>query len=100
MNEELIKSLGLDALPPEEKAVVMGKFADTLLQAVIVRGLELLPEDKKDLLDEEIKKSPENAQDVLMDFFTANIPDFQSVIDGEVKQIKDQIANVLGDSKA
>ena len=100
MNDELIKSLGLEALPPEEKAMVLGKFADTLLQAVIVRGLQLLPEDKKDLLDEEIKKSPENAQDVLMDFFTANIPDFQAVIDQEVKRLKDRIADVVGDSKA
>jgi len=99
MNEELIKSLGLEALSPEEKAVVMGKFADTLLQAVIVRGLELLPEDKKDALDEAIKESPENAQDVLMDFFTANIPDFQSVIDGEVKRVKDRIADVMAGSK-
>jgi hypothetical protein len=95
-NEQLMKSLGLDALPPEEKAVVMEKFADTLFQAVMVRGLELLPEDKKDLLDEAIKKSPESAQDVLMDFFMANIPNFQSVVDEEVNRVKDQIVKVVG----
>lgn len=96
MNDELMKSLGLDALPPEEKATMMEKFADTLFQAVMVRGLELLPEDKKDLLDEEIKKSPESAQDVLMDFFMVNIPNFQSVVDEEVKRIKDRVADVVG----
>jgi len=60
-------------------------------QAVMVRGLELLPEDKKDLLDEEIKKSPESVHDVLMDFFMVNIPNFQSVMDEEVKRVKDQV---------
>jgi len=91
-----MKSLGLDALPPEEKAVIMEKFADTLFQAVMVRGLELLPEDKKDLLDEEIKKSPESVHDVLLDFFMVNIPNFQSVMDEEVKRVKDQVVNVVG----
>ena len=74
MNDGWMKKLGLDALPPGKKAVMTEKFADTLFQAVMVHGIELLPEDKKDLLDEEIKKSPDSAHDVLLNFFMVNIP--------------------------
>jgi len=96
IDEQLMKNLGLEALSPEEKAAIVEQFADVLFQAVLVRGMELLSEDKKDLLEEELKKDPDAGQDVFMDFFMANIPDFQSVIDDEMKRVKDRIDSVIG----
>lgn len=91
-----MKDLRLDALPPEEQVALVEQFADTVFRAVMVRGLELLSDDKKDLLEEELKKDSTGDQDVMMDFFMAHIPNFQLVVDEEVGRIKDRIAAAVG----
>jgi len=94
-SQQLIKALQIEALPPEEQAEVVEKFADTLFQAVLVRGIALLTEAQKNALDAEFKKHPDGAngtRDVLMDFLMANIPDFSSVVDEETKRLYERIA--------
>lgn len=94
IGQQLIKDLKLEALPPEEQLAVVEKFGDTVLQAVLVRGLESLTDAQKDALDAELKATPDGAQDILMDFFMANVPNFQAMIDEEVKRIHDRAAAI------
>lgn len=96
IGEQLIKDLHLEALPPAERMAVVEKFGDTLFQAVLVRGMEALTEPQKDALDAALKEKPDGGQDVLMDFFMANVPDFQTIVDEEAARLHDKIVSVIG----
>jgi hypothetical protein len=90
----LIKALGLDALPTEEQAAVVEKFGDVLFRAVLARGLSSLTEEQKDALDAALGKNKDNSPDVFMDFFMANVPNFQVMVDEEAKRIYDRAVRV------
>ena len=98
IGEQLIKDLKLESLSPDEQTAIIEKFSDTLFQAILVRGLESLTEAQKDALDVWLKERPDGGPDALMDFFIANVPNFQTVVDDETKRIRDRIMSVVGNS--
>jgi hypothetical protein len=96
IGNQLIKDLKLEALSPEEQMAMVAQFGDVLFQAVLIRGLQSLTEAQKGALDAELAKGPENGPDVFMDFFMANIPNFQAIVDEEMKRIHDRAMMAVG----
>jgi hypothetical protein len=96
IGNQLIKDLQLGALSPEEQAAIVAQFSDALFQAVLVRGIESLTEPQKDALDAVLEKDPDGGPDVFMDFFMTNVPNFQVIVDEELKRIHDRAMAVVG----
>ena len=76
---------------------MIAQFGDVLFQAVLIRGLQSLTEAQKGALDAQLAKEPNGGPDVFMDFFMANIPNFQTIVDEEMKRIHDRAMMVVGE---
>jgi hypothetical protein len=50
------------------------------------------------VLDAKLKENPNGGQDDLMDFLMTNVPNFQAIIDEEMKRIHDRAVSVIGDA--
>jgi hypothetical protein len=92
---DIIKEFGLEELPEAEKQDVIDQMSDVVMQAVLVRGLAALTETQQDALDAALEKNP-NDFDVILDFFAANIPNFDGLVQEEVARIKEQAKAVRG----
>ena len=84
---DIINEFGLEELPEAEKLALIEQLSDVVMQAVMIRGLESLDESQKDELDAALEKAPENI-DIMLDFFTDHIPNFDVMVQEEVARVR------------
>ncbi len=86
--ENLIKALGIETLPDEQKARILDQCAGVIEQRLMLRLMESLPEEKQTELGTLVKDGKDQA---INDFLGEMAPNFEDWIVDEAAQLKDEL---------
>ncbi|PKL72171.1 hypothetical protein CVV26_02775 [Candidatus Kuenenbacteria bacterium HGW-Kuenenbacteria-1] len=88
LKQNLIKVLGLENLPEEQKLSLIEKMTDVIQKRLLIRITEELKDEDK---DEFIKMSEEKNQMALVGFLQAKIPNLNKIIMEEMTKFKQEL---------
>ena len=86
LNIDLVKELGLDSLPPEQKKALIDQMQSVLESRINLEVLSILTEDQKKELD----KVLDSDQDLLQ-FLRSQIPNFDILVAETVANFKKEV---------
>ena len=90
-NENLIKLLGIESLPAENKVKLLEQVGELVEKRLILRVMEVLDEQKREAF---ISLLENNEQDQTIKFINSNIPEFASLLQEEVLNVKQELAEL------
>jgi hypothetical protein len=93
INEDLLKELGIDKLPPEKAEEMMATIGRILYQAVLIRVMERLTDPEKEEFGALLDRGAD--EDAVLAFLTAKVPDLNSIVEEEVAKFKTESMSVL-----
>jgi hypothetical protein len=96
LNENMIKILGIENLPEEQKADLIAKANELVQTRVLTRVFESLPKDKQEGLSSLIESGDEIS---ITNFINHNCPDFQKWMTEEVLKIKEDLSQLAKETK-
>lgn len=90
LQQNIIKVLGLEALPDERKLALLDKMTDLVQKRVSLKILEQLQENDKQELEQIMKKgSPEK----LGAFLSKKVPNLEELLKQEITTLKQEMKN-------
>ena len=92
--KNIIKELGLDALPPERQEEVILKIGELINQRIVVRVLEKLSEAEKDEFEKVLSEKMSD-QDAVMGFLKSKISDFDDMVAKEIADFKQSSLDMI-----
>ena len=96
IKKDLFDLFQIDKMPPEKGEEMLNRLANLVFQAVLVRALPLLSEE--DLAKyEEIVNGSEGG-DVLFNFLTEKVPEFNKIITEEVGALRRETEVKIGET--
>lgn len=86
LTANIVEALGLQALPAEEKQVMLGKMTDLLLKRVMLRVLD-------ELSDEQLASMPQEGSnpEELLKFVADNVPTYDEIMKEELTKLKEEV---------
>jgi hypothetical protein len=89
---DLAKLLGLDGLDAKEREETLMAISRLIFEAVLVRTVPLIPEDKLDTFETLLsgKKDEE-----LYDFLEHEVPSFEQIVDEEVDNFRTMAVRMM-----
>ena len=88
LDNELLKELGLDSLPVEEKNKMLGHIYETLEMRV---GMKLAEQMSNEQLDEFEAFIDKNDEAGALKWLETNFPDYKQVVADELSKLKEEI---------
>ena len=88
LDNNLLKELGLDALPVEEKNKMLGHIYETLEMRV---GMKLAEQMSNEQLDEFEAFIDKNDEAGALKWLETNFPDYKQVVADELAKLKEEI---------
>ena len=79
LKQNIMKDLGLDLLPPEERDEALLRVGNIIFKSVLLRVLDELDEKQKDAFDATLDANPDN-QEAVFEFLRSNVPDFDALV--------------------
>ncbi len=96
IQEDLLKELGLDQLPPEKQEEILTAMTEVLLKRLTIKVLEKLNDQQQ---EEFSQVSASGDADKINQFFAANVPDYEKMIQEEIglfkKEMEETVAALL-----
>jgi len=92
IQDDILKELQIDQLPAEKQAEVLTVMTELLLKKLTVRVLEKLDDKQK---DEFGLVSASGDQDKISQFFAANVPDYEKIIQEEIDLFKQDMKETV-----
>lgn len=90
LSNEIINEWNLGDLPKEKMTDALSRISHVLLQALMVRSLDILSEDEQSELDDLMDEDSTTTEDILL-FLKSKIPTFYSLIKEERQNLKNHI---------
>lgn len=94
---DLIKELGIDELPQEQKEETLIQISEVLQQRIVLRIVEELPADKKEEFANAVNDSEAGSAAVDL-FLTENLPNVEELILDEIGKYKIEMVEFLSNS--
>lgn len=91
LKENIITSLGLEALSDEEKAKMVERVLDLLQKRIMLRVTELLAAEDDTVLEELSGDFPR-----LITYIKTKVPNFDTILEEEVLSIKKELLDSVG----
>ncbi len=93
LQDTLMKDLGLDELPDEERAQLADQIAGIVFQGTMLRVLDLLDEAKQEELGNLFEASTNVQNDfskhtAIFDYLATHVPNLDAIIKQEIEQLK------------
>lgn len=98
INDNLVKRLRLDGLPPEEQAEAVQSALTVVYQNIGDRVAEALDEARFDEFDELMKRDPESEE--LLKWLRQNLPDYPEIVDEELEKYVSRVNKLVDDAMA
>ena len=92
IQDDIIKELGIDQLPPEKQEEILTAMTEVLLKRLTVRVLEKLDEKQQ---EEFSQVSAGGDLEKVNQFFAANVPDYENIIQEEIGQFKEDMKETV-----
>ena len=93
-NGNIIKALGIERLPDEQKARILDRATLLVQQRLLLRLTKSVPEDKRDDLTEIISSGD---SEKLNQFAIEYAPDYMEWMEEEVEQVKEEMRGIAAD---
>ena len=90
LTTEIINEWKLGSLPQEKKTEVINRIGLLLLQALMVRSLDILSQEEQAELDDLMNENTTTTEDILR-FLKAKIPTFNTLVKEERESLKREI---------
>ncbi|HAQ05918.1 TPA: hypothetical protein DCP13_03970 [Candidatus Azambacteria bacterium] len=88
----IIDELGISDLPVEVQDRILSQFTENLVKSIALAIMERLPEDKREEFE---KLSEAGEQEKINQFLTAQIPDYQNLVQNEVNSAKEEFKKIV-----
>ncbi len=92
IQQDIIKELGIDELPPAKQEEVLAAMTEAVLKRITLVLLESLSEEKRNELEEASKTGDAGK---VNEFFVANVPNYEKLIQNEVAKFKQDMAQTV-----
>lgn len=96
--QDLIRGLGIDLLPPEEREAAFERMGAIIFQKVMFRALDLLDEKDQQEMDRVIAANPDDGA-AMFQFLQAKIPDLEKMINEEAASFRSDALGVMDQIK-
>jgi hypothetical protein len=88
--KDMLKELGVSSLPEAEQKDALEKIGRTLVQAVLVKSLDILSIEEEEELDKIMDKDKTTTNDILA-FLASKIPTFSKLVKDERNNLKEEL---------
>ena len=94
INNNIIKILGIDALPEAEQKEAMEKLGALVYQEVMLRVLDIMSEEDKDAFEKLIEKNPD--PEIMFAYLSEKVPNIDTIVSEEAQKLREESANIMG----
>jgi hypothetical protein len=93
INDNIIKTLGIDVLPEEQQKETMEKLGAIVYQEVMLRVLDLMSEEDKDEFEKliAVNQDPE----AMFTYLAEKVPNIDDIAKEEAEKLKNESADIL-----
>lgn len=88
IQDDIIKELGIDQLPPEKQEEILTAMTEVILKRITLRVLENFSEEQKDEFD---KICAQGDQAKVSQYLEANVADYESIIKEETAKFRNEM---------
>ena len=93
INDNIIKTLGIDTLPEEQQKDAIERLGSLVYQEVMLRVLDIMSDEDKDSFEKLIETNPD--PEIMFTFLNEKIPNLNEIIDEEAKKLRDESADIM-----
>ena|ERR1035437_4719497 len=93
INDNIIKTLGIDALPVEQQKEAMEKLGAIVYQEVMLRVLDIMTEEEKDEFEKLIEKNPD--PETMFTFLAEKVPTIDTIVAEEAEKLRTESAEIM-----
>lgn len=93
LQKNIIKELGLNKLSEKEQEEAILSAGRIIFQAVLIKVMDVLSEEKKEEFEKIITEEPQNEEKVT-DFLQSHVSDLNGIVSQEVINFKQEILNL------
>jgi len=90
LNANIIKLLGIEALPEDRKAAILDQVSDLIQRRIMLRVMDTLSEEEKDKMLE-IEKDSE----AIAAFMADKVKNLEKIMEEEVLKVKQELLDVV-----
>lgn len=93
INDNIIKTLGIDTLPVEEQKEAMEKMGAIVYQEVMLRVLDIMTEEDKDAFEKLIEGNPD--PEAMFTYLSEKVPNIETIVSEEAKKLRDESSDIM-----
>lgn len=93
INENIIKTLGIDVLPVEKQKEAMERLGAIVYQEVMLRVLDIMSEEDKDAFESLIEKNPD--PEIMFGFLSEKVPTIDQIVAEEAEKLRAESAEIM-----
>ena len=94
MMKAIVAEWGLESFPPEQQMEMVDKIGDLVYQAILLKAVDML-EEKDEAEFDALVEAPGTDAPKVLEFFAKKIPDFDTLVEKEVKNVKAQTVDLI-----
>ncbi len=94
-NKNIIKILGIDALPVEQQKEAMEKLGAIVYQEVMLRVLDIMSDEDKNAFEALIEKNPD--PEAMFAYLAEKVPNIDQIVAEEAESLREESAEILAD---
>ena len=99
LKENIIKSLGIDALPQEQQEEALAKIGNMIFQGVLMKVMENMAEADRDEF-EKLLSEKNNEPEAILNFLRSKITNLDEIVNEEIIKFKQESTNFMNNIKA
>lgn len=94
IQQNIIEEFGLGGLPEEKQAELLTTMTESVLKRITIKILEQLSDEDRTEFD---KLKETDDPDKIVEFLRAKISDYDKMVEGVVKEFKEEMKETMGE---
>lgn len=95
INNNVIHTLGIDALPIEKQKEAMERLGAIVYQEVMLRVLELMNEEDKDAFEKLVSTNQD--PEAMFTFLAEKIPNIEAIVGEEAEKLRTESGDIMSE---
>ena len=95
INKNIVLTLGINTLPVEQQKEAMERLGSIVYQEVMLRVLDILTEEDKDLFEKLIEKDPN--PETMFGFLSDKIPNLDEIVKEEAEKLREESKDIMNE---
>lgn len=95
INNNIVTTLGINALPVEQQKEAMEKLGAIVYQEIIMRALDIMKEEDKDEFEKLIEKNPD--PETMFTFLASKVPNIETIAAEEAEKLRTESRDIMSE---